>query len=135
MIKNYFKIAWRNFVRNKTFSIINILGLAIGLSCFLLISLYVLDELSYDKFNQKADRIYRINSDILFGGSEMNMALSSDMTAQTMKKDYPEVEQYTRIFNNSGNKLIRKGNAFINEYNVAHVDSTFFDVFTFPVVE
>ncbi len=134
MIKNYLKIAWRNLVRNKTYSLINIVGLAIGLSCFLLISLYVLDELSYDKFNTNADRIYRINSDIRFGGNEMKIAESSDMTGQIMKKDYPQVEQYTRIFNNTGPKLIRKGNSFIKEPNVANVDSTFFDVFTFPAI-
>src|ERR1035437_52418 len=134
MLKNYLKIVWRNLLRNKTFSIINITGLAIGLSCFLLISLYVLDELSYDKFNINANRIYRINSDIRFGGTEMNIASSSDMTGQTMKKDYPQVEQYTRIFNNSGAKLIKKGNSYINEHNVAHVDSTFFEVFTFPSI-
>jgi putative ABC transport system permease protein len=134
MIKNYLKIAWRNLIRNKTFSFINILGLAMGLSCFLLISLYVLDELSYDKFNENADRIYRINSNIRFGGTELNMPLSSDMTGQVLKKDYPQVEQYARIYNSSGSKLIKKGNSFINEQKVAHVDSTFFQVFTFPAI-
>ena len=108
MLKNYIKIAWRNLLRNKTFSIINIAGLAIGLCCFLLIALYVLDELSYDKFNENADRIYRINSDIRFGGTELNIAESSDMTGQVLKKDYPQVEQYTRIYNNTGSKLIKK---------------------------
>jgi putative ABC transport system permease protein len=134
MIKNYFKIAWRNLVRNKTFSFINIFGLAIGLACFLLISLYVLDELSYDKFNVNAARIYRINADIRFGGTELNMPLSSDMTGQILKKDYPQVEQYTRIYNSSGSKLIKKGKSYINEEKVAHVDSTFFQVFTFPAI-
>ncbi len=69
MFKNYLKIALRNLRKNKTFSIINILGLAIGFFCFLLISIYVLDEVSFDKYNDKAERIYRINSDILFGGN------------------------------------------------------------------
>ena len=73
MFKNYLKIAWRNIRKNKTFSIINITGLAIGLSCFLLIALYVMDELSYDKFYPNADRIYRINSDIKFGGANLHM--------------------------------------------------------------
>jgi putative ABC transport system permease protein len=132
MLRNYLKIAWRNLLRNKTFSIINIAGLAAGLACFLLISLYVLDELSYDKFNRYADRIFRVNSDIRFGGGELNMALSSDMTGQVMKKDYPQVEQYTRIYTNTGPKLIKKGNSYIREPNVAHVDSTFFEVFSFP---
>ena len=134
MIKNYLKIAWRNLVRNKTFSIINLAGLAIGLACFLLIALYVLDELSYDKFNLNADRVYRVNSDIRFGGGNLHAALSSDMTGQVMKKDYPQVEQYTRIYNSNGAKLIKKGNSYINEPNVAHVDSTFFEVFTFPAI-
>jgi putative ABC transport system permease protein len=134
MIKNYFKIAWRNLLRNKTFSFINIIGLAIGLCCFLLIALYVLDELSYDRFNVNADRIYRVNSSIRFGGGELNAALSSDMMGQLIKKDYPQVEQFTRIYNSNGAKLIRKGNSFINEPNVAHVDSTFFQVFTFPSI-
>ena len=134
MLKNYIKIAWRNLLRNKTFSIINIAGLAIGLCCFLLIALYVLDELSYDKFNENADRIYRINSDIRFGGTELNITESSDMMGQVLKKDYPQVEQYTRLYTNNGSKFIKKDNAFINEQNVAHADSTFFDVFTFPAI-
>ena len=135
MLKNYLKIAWRNLLRNKTFSIINIAGLAIGLACFLVIALYVLDELSYDRFNTNADRIYRINTDIRFGGSEMHAAETSDMMGQVLKKDYPQVEQYTRIYNNAGYKLIKKGNSFIKEQNVANVDSTFFDVFTFSAIE
>jgi len=134
MIKNYFKIAWRNLLRNKTFSFINIVGLAVGLCCFLLIALYVLDELSYDRFNKNAENIYRINCSIRFGGGDLNGALSSDMMGQLLKKDYPQVEQYTRIYNSNGSKLVRKGNNFINEPNVAHVDSTFFRVFTFPAI-
>jgi putative ABC transport system permease protein len=134
MIKNYLKIAWRNLLRNKTFSFINIFGLAVGLSCFIMIALYVLDELSYDRFNDNAGRIYRIDSDIRFGGGEMHAALSSDMTGQVLKKDYPQVEQYTRIYNSNGYKLIKKGTSFIKETNVANVDSTFFEVFTFPAI-
>jgi putative ABC transport system permease protein len=107
------------------YSLINITGLAVGLSCFLLISLYILDELSYDRFNDKADQIYRINSDIKFGGADLHMPVTSDMMGQLIKKDYPEVEQYTRIYNSNGNKLIKKGNEYINEFNVAHVIQPF----------
>ncbi len=135
MLKNYFKIAWRSLLRNKTFSIINIAGLAIGLTCFLMIALYIQDELSYDRFNKNADRIYRINTDIRFGGSEMHGAETSDMMGQVLKKDYPQVEQFTRIYNNAGPKLIKKGNVFIKEEKAVYVDSTFFDVFTFPAIE
>jgi putative ABC transport system permease protein len=134
MLKNYFKVAFRNLWKNKTYSFINIVGLAIGLSCFLLILLYVLDELSFDRYNQKADRTYRINSDIRFGGSDLHLPVTSDMMGEVLKKDYPQVEQYTRIYNSNGSKLIRKGNDYINEFNVAHVDSTFFDVFTLPSI-
>ena len=135
MIRNYLKIAIRNLWKNKTFSFINIAGLAIGLCCFLLIALYVLDELSFDKYNANADRIYRINSDIRFGGADLHMPVTSDMMGQLLKKDYPQVEQYTRIYTFNGDKLIKKGTEYINEEHVAHADSTFFDVFTLPAIE
>ena len=67
MLKTYLKIAWRNLLRNRTFSFINITGLSIGLGCFLLIALYVLDELSYDRYYNKAGNIYRINEDARLG--------------------------------------------------------------------
>ncbi len=134
MIKNYLTIAWRNLVKNKVFSSINIVGLAIGLASFILIALYVVDELSYDQYNNKADRIYRINSYIKFGGTELKMAVSSDAMGTALKKDYPEVEDYVRFYNSSGSKLVKKGNQFINEDNVVHADSTLFNVFTLPVL-
>jgi putative ABC transport system permease protein len=134
MIKNYFKIAWRNIVKNKIFSFINIAGLAIGLCCFTLIALFVLDELSYDRYNKKADRIYRLNSDLLFGGTEQKLSVTSDAMGSTLKKDYPAVEQYARIYNSNGPKQVKKDNVFITEYNVAHADSTLFDVFTLPAI-
>jgi putative ABC transport system permease protein len=133
MIKNYFTIAWRNLVKSRTFSIINITGLAIGLSSFLLISLYVLDELSYDRYNEKADRIYRIHTDLRFGGTDLHLPVASDPMGEALKIDYPQVEEYTRIYG-GGNKLVKKGNEFINEDNTAHADSTFFNVFTLPAI-
>ena len=66
-------------MRNKIFSMINISGLAIGLGCFLLIALYVLDEISYDRYNEKGENIYRINADIRFGGGDLHMPFTSDM--------------------------------------------------------
>ncbi|MEO5781796.1 MAG: ABC transporter permease, partial [Ginsengibacter sp.] len=134
MIKNYFKVALRNLWKNKTFSVINIVGLATGLCCFLLITIYVLDELNYDKYNKNADRIFRISSDVKFGGGDLHIAQTSDMMGASLKKDYPEIEEYTRIYNNSGNKLVKKGNEYINELNVPHVDSSFFNVFTLPAI-
>lgn len=134
MLKDFLKIARRNLLKNKTFSIINIVGLAMGLACFMMIALYVADELSYDRYNEKADRIYRINSDIRFGGTDMNMAVSSDPMGAALKRDYPEVEQFARLYSSSGARLIKKGNEYLNEAQITYADSTIFDVFTLPAV-
>ncbi len=108
MLKNYLKIALRNLWKQKSFSAINLFGLATGLSCFLLIALYVIDEMSYDRYNKKADRIYRINSDILFGGNALALPVTSDMMGATMKKDYPQIEKYTRVYASSGRKIVKR---------------------------
>ena len=134
MILNYLKIAWRNLLKNKTFSLINISGLAIGFSSFMLIGLYVLDEISYDRFHEKADRIYRVNADIRFGGTDLHLATSPDPIGEVLKKDYPQVEQYVRIYASEGSKFFKKENEYIRESDIAYVDSTFFDVFTFPII-
>lgn len=134
MFLNFVKIAWRSLVKSKAFAFINIAGLATGLACFLLIGLWVKRELSYDRFHPNADRIYRVHSDIRFGGSDLHLAVASDPMGPTLKKDYPEVEEFTRIYNSEGSKLIRKGSQFINEARLFHADSTFFRVFPFPVI-
>ncbi|HNF02433.1 MAG TPA: ABC transporter permease, partial [Ferruginibacter sp.] len=134
MFKNYLKVALRNLWKNKGYSAINIFGLAIGLATCLLIALYVTDELSYDRHFKNADRIYRLNSDIRFGGGDLHMTQTSDMMGELLKKDYPQVEEYTRIYSNDGSKLIRKGNEYINEERVANADSTFFSVFALPAI-
>ena len=134
MIKNFFKVALRNLSKYKGYSFINIIGLAIGLSSFILIALYVVDEWSYDRFHANAKNIYRINSDIRFGGTDLHMAVCSDPMGPTLKKDYPQVEQYVRFYNSSGSKLIKKENEYINESNIVHADSTLFEVFTLPAI-
>ena len=88
MFRNYFKIAIRNLWKHKGFTAINVIGLAMGLGCFIVISMYVFDELSYDRYNEKADRIYRINSDIRFGGTDLVIAQSSDPMGEALKSDY-----------------------------------------------
>lgn len=134
MIKNYLKIALRNLWKHKGFSAINIIGLAMGLACFIVIAMYVVDEISYDKFHEKANRTYRINTDIRFGGTDLNMAVSSDPLGAALKKDYPQVEEFTRLFGSDGSKLIKKGNDYINETRITHADSTLFNVFTLPAI-
>ncbi|WP_225974589.1 ABC transporter permease [Arachidicoccus ginsenosidivorans] len=135
MLKTYLKTAWRSLLKNKVNSFINITGLAIGLACFLMITLYVTSELSYDSFYPNKDQIYRVNTDFKFGGSDMHMAQTADIMGPALKKDYPQVENYTRIYNNDGGRLIQKGREYFNESKVASVDSTFFDVFQLPVIE
>lgn len=134
MIKNYLKIAFRNLWKRKGFSAINITGLAIGLATCLLIMLFVLDELSYDRFNKKADRIYRVDGDIKFGGNHFILAVAPDPMGPTLKKDFPQVEQYVR-FRSNGGFLVKKGNENVQEDNVVYADSTLFDVFTLPMVD
>ena len=134
MFKTYLKTAWRSLIKHKVNSIINITGLAIGLACSILITLYVADELSYDRFFPGKQQIVRVNTDFNFGGREMKMAQSSDIMGPTLKKDYPQVQAYTRIYNNDGARLIKKGNEYFNEKRVASVDSTFFEVFELPAI-
>src|SRR5688572_28033613 len=122
MFRNYLIVALRNLWKNKGFSAINIFGLAIGLATCLLIILFVLDELSYDRFHKKADRIYRVDSEIKFGGDHFILAVAPDPMGPTLKKDYPQVEQYVR-FRNYGGILVKKGNDYVQEQAVTYVDS------------
>ena len=133
MFKNYFKTAFRNFWKNKFYTGINITGLAIGLATCLLIMLYVLDELNYDKYNSNADRIYRINNDIKFGGNHFDLAVSPALMGATAVKELPQVEQYTRL-RGYGSFLVKKGNENLRETNLGLADSTLFDVFTLPMI-
>ncbi len=97
MIQNYLKIAWRNLLKHKSFSFINIVGLAIGISACLIIFLYVHEELHYDLYNTKADRIARITTRIHTPESDLVMATSPILLTSTLKKDYPEIESAVRI--------------------------------------
>ena len=135
MLKNYLKIAWRNLRKQKFYTFLNVFGLALGMASCLLITLYVIDELSYDRSFSNADRIYRINSDIRFGGAEMKLAVAPDPMAFTMLKDYPQLEAVTRL-REDGSYLVRRTGATENlqESLVAYADSTFFNVFKIPIV-
>src|SRR5437764_8534434 len=133
MLNNYFKVAFRNAWKNKGYSAINVFGLAVGLATCLLILLFVMDELGYDKFNKKADRIYRLDGDIMFGGNHFVLAVAPDPMGPTLKKDFPQVEQYVRLRNNGGFR-VKKGTENVQENSVIYADSTLFDVFTLPLV-
>ncbi|HEY1869447.1 MAG TPA: ABC transporter permease [Chitinophagaceae bacterium] len=133
MFKNYFITAFRNLVKNKFYTSINIVGLAIGLATCLLIFLYVFDELSYDKYNVNADRIYRVNNEIKFNGNYLDLAQVPAVMGSTMLGEMPQVEQYTRMSWHA-DFLVKKGNENIQEQRVGYADSTLFDVFTLPVI-
>ena len=95
MLSNYLKITIRNLFRHKTFSLINITGLAVGITCFLVLSLYVVDEVGHDRFYKDSDRIYRIYVHSFIAGEESNNSKTSAPMGETLKRDYPEVETFT----------------------------------------
>lgn len=134
MLRNYFRIAFRNLWRNKSFSLINIVGLAIGIATCLIIMLFVNNELSYDKYNEKADQMYTVYFQGNVQGEKMNEASVMPPVAQTLKKDFPEVEAATRLRNYGTPKLVYNNKSF-KEDAFAFVDSNFFQVFTLPLIE
>ncbi|MGM9507391.1 ABC transporter permease [Larkinella sp. GY13] len=134
MIRNYFKIAWRNLARNRAFSAINIVGLAFGLASCLLISLYVLDELSFDRYHEKADRIVRVIFRGTVQGGKMNESHVMPPTAQALKADYPEVLESTRL-RQAGSPTVVLGDQKYTGDQMAFADANFFQVFTLPFLK
>ena len=136
MIKNYFKIAWRNLVKGKFISFINLFGLTMGLTCCLLIVAYITVELSYDKFNEQADRIYRINRSFntANGVDILHLSAVAPPIAPLLKNDFPDIEKMTRLLS-SGNTSIKYGDKLINEQNIYFADENLFDFFSVPVIK
>ncbi|WP_103069591.1 ABC transporter permease [Aquimarina sediminis] len=131
MIRNYIKIAWRNLLKNKTFSFINIFGLSVGLATCLLLTLYIMDETSYDSHHKDADRVYRI---VMESAGEQ-LATSSAPMAETLKNEFPEIAMTTRLlkFPNVDKYLLKNNqkNTKFYETNGYYVDSTFFKILTY----
>ncbi len=134
MFKNYFKIALRNLRRNRSTTAINIAGLALGIASCLLIVLFVQNELSYDRYNTKADRIFRVVLKGKMQVGELKEANVMPPVAATLKKDFPEIEDATRI-RSYGTPRITYGNKTFKEDAIAFVDSNFFHVFTVPLIK
>ena len=137
MLKNYIKIAWRNLLRYKGFSLINILGLAIGISCCILVSLFIMDELSYDQYHKDAGRIYRVVKDFVNDdGSKLPDATTPPAIAAAIQKDIPEIERVVRLFPGWGSKFyVRNGDKKFIEENLYRADSSIFDVFSFQFLQ
>ncbi len=132
MIKNFFLIAVRNLRKNKGFSVINILGLSLGISTCLLIVLFLQRELSYDRFNEKSDRMYRVTFNAVMGG-EIKEASVMPPVAQTLKNDFPEVEEATRMSAIGSTRIVSNDKTFFEA--AAFVDSNFFKIFTLPLIK
>lgn len=134
MIKNYFKIAFRNILKNKGIFSINIAGLAIGIASCLIIMLFVIDELSYDRFHEKANQIVRVVFNANINGEQMKEAVVMAPVAQTLKEEIPEVLDATRLTNQYGAKITYKNSAY-RDRKFAYVDPNFFEVFTLPIIQ
>jgi putative ABC transport system permease protein len=135
MIRNYIKIAFRNLLKHKSFSFINIIGVAIGLACFLLLTIYVKDELSYDRHNANADRIYRLSRTFLSkdGTESLRLGHAAPPFGPLIKQDFPQVEEVTRMLETDA--IVRYGEHLFNEENLYAAEANLFKVFTFDVIQ
>jgi len=136
MLKNYLKIALRNLLRHKGYSLINILGLAVGMASCILILLYVHDELSYDKYHEKADQIYRVtrewfNSD---GTSSLHLGHVAPPIGPLLKNDFSDIRQMVRI-TDGNNPLIRHQDKVFQEERFYFADPNIFEIFTLPLLK
>ncbi|MFC1853024.1 ABC transporter permease [candidate division CSSED10-310 bacterium] len=134
MVKNYLKIALRNLSRYKGYTIINVVGLAIGLACCILIVLFIQDEFSYDRHHQKAHQIYRVCSRGIWGKDTFNQALTPTTLAQEMLTMCPEVQAATRLIYGLDINIRYKERQFY-ETRYIYADSSIFDVFTIPLIK
>jgi len=142
MIKNYFKIAWRNLVKNKVFSFINILGLTIGITSCMLITLYILNEISYDRYQANGKDIYQVGTTFIQQGKEMKMPTTPAPMARAMQMDFPEITMTTRLMGLfAEDKTLMQYNGKNGELKSFYetkgylADSAFFRMFTYNFIE
>ncbi len=134
MLKNYLKIAFRTARKRKVHSIINIMGLALGVACFISLFVYINNELSYDTYHANADRIYRMNIHAVTSGTEFTWPSSNAVAAGTLLKDYPEVENAVR-FGIWRNLSVKYKNRKFVENNAVYADASLFDIFTCNMIK
>ena len=131
MLQNYFKVMLRNLLKNKTFTLINLLGLATGMAVCLLILLYIQNELGYDDFHERGDDIFRVALERKYPGRSAMMGTIPQSIGQAIKKEFPEVLESTRVLTFDGNGAkIAIGDKLFTDKNVLVADSNFFRVFT-----
>ncbi len=134
MLVNHLKVAFRKLWRNKGFTAINIIGLSVGIATCLLVTLYIINELSYDRYNENADRMVSVFFQGNIQGQKMNEGSVMAPVARQLKADFPEVQDAVRIRNYGRPKLLCDGKVFQGDA-FAYVDSNFFQVFTLPLLE
>ena len=135
MLRNYIKLAFRNIMKYKFFSAINILGMSIGIAACLLILLYIVDELSYDRFHTNADRIYQVGLHAKIGDQDITVANTCPPMAETFVEEVPGVEQATRIANFWGTPSLKYEDKAFTEEKIFHADSNFFNFFSYKLLE
>jgi len=133
MYKDLFRHSLRALSRQKSYVLINILGLATGIACSLIIALFIIHELSYDEYHVKKDRIFRVILNGKISGQEVRVTSTCAPLGPTMKEEFPEVENFLRI-NNWGETIIRNEDRFFTEEHFMEADSTFFDFFSIPLI-
>lgn len=131
MLKNYLKIALRNLFKHKGYSFINITGLAVGIACCIVIMLFVLDELSYDRHLNNSEQIYRIQTDVNVAGNVLNLATTSFPMAAALKSDYPQIRDIARIVK-WGEPVISLNEARFKEKSLYWADASVFNIFSWP---
>lgn len=136
MFKNYFKIAIRSMLKQRLYTGINVLGLGVGLACCLLIGLFINHELSYDKFHENAENTYRIELNYKYGGETGKSAMTPTALLPALNREFEDVEAGTRVFRVGmfSPVAIQNGEDQYQEEGFLYVDSTFFDVLTFPLI-
>jgi len=133
MLKKNLTLAFRCLMRHKGFSALNIIGLAIGMSAFFLIYQYIRLENSYDNFDKKGDRIYRLVTDLISTAEPQHSSNTTAPMALNLKANYPEIENYVRLC--TANPLIRRGENKFQEFGAVYADSSLFSIFDFPLVK
>ena len=124
MIRNYFKTAFRHLQKNKLYAIVNVLGLAIGVTSCILIGIYIWHELSYDRFHKNKDRIVRVTWEYNFGDAETKTATTGTKVGPQFQRSFPEVESFVRLMKYP--RVIAYGENLFEEKNFVYADSSFF---------
>ena len=132
MIRNYFKIAWRHLRKNKFYAIVNVLGLSVGIASCLLIGVYILNEMSFDKFHVNNDRIVRVTMDYNSGDQQNKVALTGTKAGPQFARMFPQVESYVRTMKYPG--VVSFQDKMFDEKNFLYADSAFFEIFSFPLI-